>query len=363
MNRFFVLFLATFVQCLHAQDLYVWQRSSSTALNNKIKKFYVQSSGRLFFLAGELENDGSVIAVKPTQAVDFRRACPVVRVHIKYMQKSPAQLAKIIKFLYEPWSKTNALQIDLDAPESKLDYYCTLMQELRKLLPAAELSATVLPCHLKHTGAMKKLADACNYYVLQVHGLTKEKNRWFIMDEKTARKAVRQAKALQKPFRIALPFYCHIVERDFLVQPDLYTVAELAKMHDQAIGFRLGIPGEAGTLDLESVLQLLKGKYSPRLDIFWQQQPNGAWYLMVRNQGFFPQKISCRFILPEDTVIMDMDIFADGTLDRPKRILNFMLPPAGTAKPYMWLRCASKNDLNKASTFNIKFTPEGKHKP
>jgi hypothetical protein len=56
MIRFFILFLLTSALILPAQDLYVWQRNHSTALNKEIKAFYQQSSGKLFFLAGELEN-------------------------------------------------------------------------------------------------------------------------------------------------------------------------------------------------------------------------------------------------------------------------------------------------------------------
>ena len=147
------------------------------------------------------------------------------------------------------------------------------------------------------------------------------------------------------------------------MQPDLHLTARLAKEVKNIIGFRLGVPGDKEALDLASVLQILNGKYAPQLDIFWQQQANGAWYLMVRNIGFFPQKISCKFNLPEKTVIMDMDTFGSGKLDRMQRTIEFTLPPAGSVRACMWLRCSAKENLNQENAFNIKFNPERSSAP
>ena len=357
MTRILTLFFLAAALTASAQDLYVWHRSYPPALLQEIKQFYLQSRGKLCFLAGELENDGKVFALKPSPAVQFDRAVPVVRIHVKQMQKSPAELAKTITDIYEPWSKCRALQIDLDAPESKLDYYRNLMLELRSRLGKVKLSVTVLPCHIKHTEKFRALALACDYYVLQVHGLSKENGRWFIMDGKIARAAVKQAGKLALPYQLALPLYAHTVEQNLPVLPDLHLAAELAKTAPSVIGFRLAAAGEREALDLASALQILKGKYAPQLDIFWQKQANGAWYLMVRNKGFFPQKISCTFKLPADTVIMDMDVFPGGTLDRLAHKIEFILPPSGTTQACMWLRGASKNNLNMENAFNIKFNP------
>ena len=138
-------------------DFYVWQRQQSAELEQAVAEFYKTCSGKLYFLAGEIENDGRAIPVFPSKKVDFSRAVPVVRIHVKNLLKTPSVLAgEIIRF-YEPWKTANAFQIDLDAPESRLDYYRDLMRKLKKLLPETELSATVLPCHLKHEQAFREL--------------------------------------------------------------------------------------------------------------------------------------------------------------------------------------------------------------
>jgi hypothetical protein len=363
MIRFFCFLSLFLTAALPAADLYVWQRQHNSALLKETAKFYAQSSGKLYFIAGEFEDNNSIITVKPSPAVHWNRATAVVRIHIRQMKKTPAQLAGEIVTVFQAWSKCKALQIDLDAPESKLDYYRDLMLELRKKLPGVELSATVLPCHIKHTGEFKALAKVCDFYVLQVHGLSKNASGYFIMDENIARNAIKRAKNLQLPYKVALPLYCHTVERNISVQPDLHLTARLADEVKNVIGFRLGVPGDKEALDLASVLQILDGKYAPQLDIFWQQQANGAWYLMVRNRGFFPQKISCKFNLPQKTVIMDMDAFGSGKLDRMQRTIEFTLPPAGSIKACMWLRCSAKENLNQENAFNIKFNPERSSAP
>lgn len=159
-------------------------------------EFYGTCSGKLCFLAGEIENDGRAIPVSPLKKVDFSRAVPVVRIHVKNLEKTPAVLAEEIVEVYDPWKAANALQIDLDAPESRLDYYRDLMRELKKFLPETELSATVLPCHLKHDQAFRELASECGFFVLQVHGLTRQNNTWSIYDHNEAVRAVTLAKRL-----------------------------------------------------------------------------------------------------------------------------------------------------------------------
>ena len=145
--------------------------------------------------------------------------------------------------VYTPWKASNALQIDLDAPESKLDYYRDVMLELKKKLPETGLSATVLPCHLKHSAAFRALASACDYYVLQVHGLAQRNKVWSIYDHGEAVRAVTLAKSLKLPFKTALPLYCNQVGRQW-IKPDMVKVSELAAVCGEVIGFRLGIPGD-----------------------------------------------------------------------------------------------------------------------
>ena len=330
------IFLAFFSLAGAEPDFYVWQRQPSAELEQAVAEFYKTCSGKLYFLAGEIENDGRSIPVSPSKKVDFKRSVPVVRIHVTNLKKTPAVLAGEISRFYVPWKAAGALQIDLDAPESKLDYYRDLMRELRKLLPGTELSATVLPCHLKHDQAFRELAGQCDFYVLQVHGLTRRNKIWSIYDHAEAVRAVTLAKSLKLPFKTALPLYCNRIGGQW-IKPDLAKVSELAAVCGEVIGFRLGIPGDGSTLDLETALRVCKGQgYVPKLETRWEQRTGGAWHLFIRNCGFFAERVTLSLDFKEPP--MDMDTFNRARLNGKRNELTLILPPSGTEKPYLWVR-------------------------
>ena len=317
-------------------DFYVWQRQHTPEMQSAVKEFYRKCPGKLYFLAGEIENDGRSIRIPPSKAVDFSRAVPVVRIHVKNLEKTPAVLAGEIVKLYALWKAANTLQIDLDAPETKLNYYRNVMLELRKKLLGAGLSATVLPCHLKHAAAFRTLASACDYYVLQVHGLALRNKVWSIYDHGEAVLAVTLAKSLKLPFKTALPLYCNQIGGQW-VQPDLTDVSKLAAVCGEVIGFRLGIPGDGSALDLETALQICKGQgYAPKLEKRWERKTSGAWHLFIRNRGFFAERITLNlgFKVPPE----DMDTFNQTVLNGKRNELTLILPPSGMEKTYLWVR-------------------------
>ncbi|MBR4664857.1 MAG: DUF3142 domain-containing protein, partial [Lentisphaeria bacterium] len=221
--------------------------------------------------------------------------------------------------------------------------YRDLMRELRTFLPGTELSATVLPCHLKHAAAFRALASACDYYVLQVHGLTGWDKIWSIYDHAEAVKAVTKAKALKLPFKTALPLYCNWVGRGQLVQPDLAKVSELAAVCGDVIGFRLGIPGDGTALDLATALGICRGKgYAPKLEFRWERKSRGPWKLFVRNNGFFAERVTLKLdfkVQPED-----MDTFNQAVLNGKRNELTLILPPSGMEKTYLWVRPGGNPD-------------------
>lgn len=333
-----LIFFFAFLSLFGAEvDFYVWQRQPSKELERAVTEFYKTSSGKLYFLAGEIENDGRSIAVSPSKKVDFSRAVPVVRIHVKNLQKTPAVLAEEIRRFYTPWKAAKALQIDLDAPESRLDYYRDLMRELKKLLPETELSATVLPCHLKHEKAFRELASECDFFVLQVHGLTRRNQVWSIYDHAGAVRAVTKAKALNLPFKTALPLYCNWVARERLVKPDPADVSKLAKVCGDVIGFRLGIPGDGEALDFAAALGVCRGKgYAPKLEFRWERKARGPWKLFIRNHGFFAEPVTLKleFNVPPE----DMDTFNQAVLNGKRDELTLILPPSGMEKTYLWVR-------------------------
>ena len=335
----FVMLCAILAVGAAEPEFYVWQRQHTPEVQSAVKEFYRKCPGKLYFLAGEIENDGRIIRIPPSKVVDFARAVPVIRIHVKNLEKTPVVLAEEIINVYAPWKAANALQIDLDAPESQLDYYRDVMLELRKQLPGTELSATVLPCHLKHAAAFRALASACDYYVLQVHGLTRRNKVWSVYDHGEAVRAVTLAKSLKLPFKTALPLYCHEIGGQW-IKPDPAKVSKLAAVCGDVIGFRLGIPGDGSSLDLETTLRICKGQgYTPKLETRWERKPGGAWHLFIRNRGFFAERVTLSLKFKEPPT--DLDTFNRARLNGKRNELTLILPPSGTEKPYLWVRTGS----------------------
>lgn len=333
-----------------APDFYVWQREYNSPVNNTIKEFYENKDGRIYFLAGEIENNGKKIAIHTSEALDLARSTPVFRIHIKNMNKSPEALADEVCKLYTPFEKSNSLQIDLDAPESKLDYYYKLMVELRKRYPKSELSVTVLPCHMKHHKQISKLSEVCDFYVLQVHGLTKESGEWSIYNHKVAQSAVANAKKIRKPFKVALPMYANLLSQQQLVQPNLYEVAELAKQCNETIVFRLGNQSDGLSLDANASIKICTGKYSPKIKFYWEKKSEGLWYLNIENKGFFSKP--AKFCIEYDDPAIDMDTFNFAILSDNELLI--ILPPSGVSKPFLWVRMDNNQEISEKIKIKIK---------
>ena len=336
-------------------DFYVWQREHGNEVKEAVLNYYRSSTGKLYFLAGELENDGRIYKASPEKYVDLSRAVPVVRVHIKHMKKTPSALAEELVKFYRPWEKTKEFQIDLDAPESKISYYRELMQELRRRLPGVKLSATVLPCHLKHTKEFRALAEACDYYVLQVHGLEGSGFLWHILDRTTSFQALERAKALKLPFKTALPFYCCDAEGEH-VEPDMHVVGALAKASPGVIGFRLGVSGDPKTLDLKAALKICRGeKYSPSVAFRWEKQKNGAWHLFVQNNGYYPKYMhfECQWTNIPSSVFMG--VFNKASFYNGMKEFRLPLPPSGESRVYLWLRTKSNSPSDDVTFKNNSY--------
>ncbi|HWC59347.1 MAG TPA: DUF3142 domain-containing protein [Verrucomicrobiae bacterium] len=104
-------------------------------------------------------------------------------------------------------------QIDFDCASSKLDGYRAWVETLRKQIAPTPLTITVLPSWVKEP-AFKKLAEATDGYVLQVHSLERPKNvdvPFTLCDPDAAKRAVEQAGKIGVPFRVALPTYGYLL--------------------------------------------------------------------------------------------------------------------------------------------------------
>jgi hypothetical protein len=107
-------------------------------------------------------------------------------------------------------------QIDFDCAASKLDGYRVWVETIRKKIAPTPLTITTLPSWL-HEPAFRRLVEATDGYVLQVHSLERPKNidaPFTLCDPEAARRAVEQAGKIGVPFRVALPTYGYLLAFD-----------------------------------------------------------------------------------------------------------------------------------------------------
>ncbi len=285
---------------------YIWQRDISPAVLAAAREA-VAESRELFVLAGEFDRgDGDTLRdLAPNLRPPFAfgvddslqpSATAVFRVRIGALdipEAAGSALAARAGSL-----GAHRVQLDVDAPESRLDDYGTLAQSVRAALPeGATLSLTLLPCHLAHPEAVGAVLTAADYGVLQLHGIDPPEtidDDWRLMDRGTVHTALHRARALGYPIRVALPAYAYVLEfasdgvfrrlyaEGFpgtnafppgsairLAAPDQELLAELLSDPETppAIWFRLPVPGEdRWCLDRETLRELETGRVpAPRI--------------------------------------------------------------------------------------------------
>ena len=331
-------------------EFYIWQRKYTQAVEDGIIEANKSGCPKFYFIAGEMENNGKTVAVKPAYPDWLAdKVTPVIRIHIKHLKSTPEKLAAKVLKLYAPWQKCSSLQIDLDAPESKIDYYTSLMKELREQLPDVELSATVLPCHLRHREKFRKLAGACDFYVLQIHGLEKRNGEFSLINKKTALEAISRAVNLKRKFKIAIPVYSLNIN-GITVKPDLELVRNICRFANRnnigIIIFRLWSRGDGETLFVDAALDICRDtrRYPAMIDHRWKKSSDGAWHLYIRNFGYFSETISLDLQWAPGFIITDADTFNGAKLSFDRKKLTLTLPPDQEEKVFLWLRTPAPFD-------------------
>ncbi len=194
---------------------YIWQRARPTAVGAAIAA--EPAEARFWYLARELENWQTVRIASP-EFLPLQEGVPVFRVHVlpemeKALQDGRLQawvLAELAAVRSESRKRPLAeVQLDLDCPERLLPEYGRFLQGLRPRLAGLRLSVTVLPCQLDRP-AFRKLVTACDEFILQVHGIEGPGTPGHpatVMRLPVVLAAIKQATALGRPFRVALPCY------------------------------------------------------------------------------------------------------------------------------------------------------------
>lgn len=109
------------------------------------------------------------------------------------------------------------LQLDFDAPTSRLEGYAEVVTAVRRRLAPLPVVVTALPAWIGAEG-WPRLAAAADGFVLQVHALELPTSAGAapppLCDPQAARRAVEVAARLGRPFRVALPTYGYEVAWD-----------------------------------------------------------------------------------------------------------------------------------------------------
>lgn len=109
------------------------------------------------------------------------------------------------------------LQLDFDAPESRLADYTPVLTEVGQAVAPVPLTLTALATWLPHEDAFRRLLDAADGFVLQLHSLELPRSpddRMTLCDPVRARRHVARAARFGLPFRVALPTHSYLVGFD-----------------------------------------------------------------------------------------------------------------------------------------------------
>lgn len=208
------------------QQAYVWQRSWSPAVVDA-----VQRSGeleRLVALGAEVvfPPDGPRVT---RVAVDHdslrRRGVPLgLALRIGPVSDPAAHLPLLTALAGDLLAEARAhgvplaeLQLDFDSPESRLPEYAPVVAAVRDAVAPVPLTLTALPSWLGHEDAFRRLLDAADGFVLQVHSLELPRGpeeRITLCDPARARRDVARAARFGRAFRVALPTHSYLVAFD-----------------------------------------------------------------------------------------------------------------------------------------------------
>ena len=355
----FILMISSAV--VYASDCYVWQREHNPFVGRAVTAFHRAGCGRLFYLAGEIENSGRIIRVSPPEYLVRGESGAVVRIHVMEMRRSsPQKLAEKVSGIYAAWRDAGCdeFQIDLDAPEKRIDYYTQLMRALRKLLPdGTRLSATVLPCHTGHFRAFSLLARSVDYFVLQVHYLQTKGGKNAIFDFDTACCSIVKAQKFCSPFKVALPLYTMKIRGETAVcdWQEVSACAGFCRIKRiPVVGFRLGNGSDPDSLDLKTAQDILNGlPYRPRLDVKVCRENNNTYTLYVTNYGHLCRRMTVNCSWKNSGVITDCDTLngsrSNGSL--PPSQLDIELPHPGCSLPVLWMK--TSGDVPPDITFKM----------
>ncbi|MGB0745039.1 MAG: DUF3142 domain-containing protein [Opitutales bacterium] len=170
-----------------------------------------------------------------------------------------------------------AVEIDFDCPTSKLELYAEQLLKLREDLDGLPLSITTLPTWMTRPEAFRKLVEATDHFVLQVHSIQRAERFESDVSLCHAGRALlwtKQAAAFGKPYHLALPTYGYRLAYD--LSGNLVEVAaeDASPIENPAWRYRV-IRAEPGEM-AELVRKLKLQRPDNCLGIIWYRLPIGG---------------------------------------------------------------------------------------
>lgn len=216
------------------QDAYVWQRSWAPAVREAVGK--ASDFQTLVVLAAEVDLSTQPPRIsRPGIAWEELKGRPVgLALRIGRFQgwgggtgrfADDPETVRLLAGLAGDLAKgassrgldLREIQLDYDCPESKLADYPVLIEAVKRQVRPSRVTITALPSWLRHERVFRKLAQATDGFVLQVHSLQVPAQRgspFVLVDPESARRAVESAAGAGRLFRVALPTYAYAVVRN-----------------------------------------------------------------------------------------------------------------------------------------------------
>ncbi len=293
-------------------SFYVWQQQWSSAVFSAVSN---EPATTLYPIAATVPGSGESRLVDiPWQrlAALQHRIVPVIRIPLKAFRRDDIghELSRLTTLLLEAGKPcaVNEIQLDLDCPERLLPEYRKLIADYRAQWPDLHMSITALPCHLDNK-TFRPLAEAVDSFTLQVHGLDVPGHvdePAALLDLGTAERAIRQAEALGRPYRIALPCYAYELNFDAGSGKFLFLTAEHPAQRTDTIKKRIASKTDEVLKLLQEVNELKQAQ-----GIIWFRLPvegdRLCWpraTLAQLQQGVRPgDRITCKVIPVSDSTI------------------------------------------------------------
>lgn len=206
------------------QEAYIWQRQwdarvKASVLENTddidgLTVLYAEfhPADGLDYFQADIDYDTLKSRTLPVSLALRLNLAPEYNVSRSFNSGFKSWVSKAIETARENEVDPVSLEIDFDCPTSQLDAYSEELRDLRQYLDGVPLSITTLPTWMQRPDAFRRLVEATDHFVLQVHSIKRpeafDDAVALCLPEQTL-KWTKQAASFGVPFHVALPTYAY----------------------------------------------------------------------------------------------------------------------------------------------------------